>query len=299
MNNSTGLVSIGMPVYNGQRYIEQAIDSILSQTYENIELIICDNASTDKTEEICREYALKDSRVSYYRNKKNIGAYRNFNKSFSLSNGEYFKWASHDDVLGAGFIEESIKVLKRRDDVAICIPRYLYINENSDVTSGQNVHDISIAQDTYIQRVKRFFNLQVASDDIVYAIFGLIRADVLRRTKLWEGYVSSEEILMLELLWYGKLVQIEKEEFKFRLHQESAFKKNRNPKDRLKWFNPDGKIIFQFPVWYLLAKYIGRIWSKPLSIRDKVEGEILVMYRAVRLWKRYAGDIVKFFTQIF
>src|SRR5215471_14033382 len=91
-------VSLGLPVYNGQRYLAGAIQAILDQTFSDFELIICDNASTDETESICRDLAARDPRVRYHRNPANIGAAPNFNKTFELSTGEYFKWLAHDDL---------------------------------------------------------------------------------------------------------------------------------------------------------------------------------------------------------
>src|SRR5262249_38674640 len=91
-------VSIGMAVYNGERYLPQTLDSLLAQTYSDFELIICDNCSIDGTEEICRSYVARDSRIHYYRNRTNIGVDRNFNLAFKLSRGKYFKWAADDDL---------------------------------------------------------------------------------------------------------------------------------------------------------------------------------------------------------
>ena len=97
-------VSIGLPVYNGELFLENALDSILSQTYSDFELIISDNASDDKTEEICRSYAARDKRVRYSRNAHNLGAAPNYNRVYHLARGRYFKWASHDDVLAPEFL---------------------------------------------------------------------------------------------------------------------------------------------------------------------------------------------------
>ena len=103
MNRRKSRVSIGMPVFNGEKYLRESIESILDQTYQNFELIISDNASTDRTQEICLEYARKDNRISYYRNDKNLGGPRNYNRVFELSSAEYFKWAAYDDVLAPEF----------------------------------------------------------------------------------------------------------------------------------------------------------------------------------------------------
>ena len=296
-SKSGELVSIGLPVYNGDRYLAEAIESILAQTYDNIELIICDNASTDRTQGICEAFQRRDHRVRYVRNPENIGGNRNFRKTFELSRGRYFKWASHDDNLAPDFIASCLAVLEKDDDVVLSLPPIVYIDQDGRETGGQRVPDISIEDDRYLDRIRRFFDLQVASDDIVYAIFGVIRADMLRQLNVWEPYVSSEEILMLDLLRFGKLRQIRESRFYFRLHSESGFQKYRKPKDRARWFDPGRKVVAVFPSWFLLRKYFGRILFGPFTVAEKVEGVYLVLYRAIRLWRRYVGDIVKFFMQ--
>src|SRR3984957_9664125 len=90
-------VSIGLPVYNGEKWLAQSVDSLLSQTFSDFELIICDNASTDGTDAICRRYAEQDQRVRYIQNAENIGGMLNANLSFGVARGEYFRWAAHDD----------------------------------------------------------------------------------------------------------------------------------------------------------------------------------------------------------
>jgi glycosyltransferase involved in cell wall biosynthesis len=114
--NETGskpLVSIGMPVYNGEKYIRQALDSLLAQDYGHFELIISDNASTDGTAEICREYVAKDDRIRYCRNETNLGAVRNFNRVFELSSGKYFMWAATDNMLSSIFISCCFSLLQQ------------------------------------------------------------------------------------------------------------------------------------------------------------------------------------------
>src|SRR6266849_10693746 len=92
-------VSIGMPVYNREKYVGASIEAHLNQTYTDFELVITDNASTDRSDEICRAFAAKDSRVKYYRNPQNLGAAGNYNRCFELSVGEYFRWTLSDDLV--------------------------------------------------------------------------------------------------------------------------------------------------------------------------------------------------------
>jgi glycosyltransferase involved in cell wall biosynthesis len=106
-------VSVGLPVYNGERFVADALASILAQTWQDLEVIVCDNASTDRTREICEAFAARDPRVRYYRNERNLGASPNWNRAFELSRGELFKWAAHDDVLCPTYIERAVAALMR------------------------------------------------------------------------------------------------------------------------------------------------------------------------------------------
>src|SRR3954466_4130607 len=98
MSTDIPRVSIGLPVFNGEKYLPEALDSLVSQDFEDLEIILSDNGSTDSTQNICREFAAKDPRIRYHRNQTNIGASKNYNRVLELARGEYFKWASHDDI---------------------------------------------------------------------------------------------------------------------------------------------------------------------------------------------------------
>lgn len=128
INENTLQVSVGMPVYNGERYIAQSIESILSQTFQAFELIISDNASTDATEQICREYAAKDPRVRYYRSDRNHGASWNHNRVVELARGEYFRWQCHDDYCGPTLLEKCLPVVHNDPSVVLCYPQFVRVN---------------------------------------------------------------------------------------------------------------------------------------------------------------------------
>src|SRR5262245_56159334 len=114
-------VSVGLPVFNGKNYVRQSIESILAQTYEDFEFIISDNASTDSTADICREYAARDRRVRYVRQHVNCGLSRNANFVFEQSASEYFKWVSHDDIHAPIFLQRCVEALdQNRSAVAAC-----------------------------------------------------------------------------------------------------------------------------------------------------------------------------------
>ena len=99
--------------------MRQAIDSLLAQSFEDFELIICDNASTDATESVCRGYVEADNRIRYFRNDRNIGLQANFDKVLDLATGPYFMWAGHDDLWDPSYISRMVDVLDRRDSVVL------------------------------------------------------------------------------------------------------------------------------------------------------------------------------------
>ncbi|HWM05002.1 MAG TPA: glycosyltransferase family 2 protein, partial [Actinophytocola sp.] len=112
-------LSIGLPVYNGEEYLAESLDALLGQSYEDFELIITDNASIDGTEAICRRYVWQDSRVRYERLPKNIGAANNHNYVFSLTRGELFKWASHDDLYGRDLLRRCVDALDAHPEMIL------------------------------------------------------------------------------------------------------------------------------------------------------------------------------------
>ncbi|MCB1757108.1 MAG: glycosyltransferase family 2 protein [Gammaproteobacteria bacterium] len=297
MASSQPLVSIGLPVYNGSNYIEKTIESILSQSYENFELIICDNASTDATASICERFVATDKRVSYFRQQKNLGASRNFNSTFEKASGKYFKWASHDDLLGPDNIRDCVEFLENHDDYVICWPHMDYIDENDNHLRNQSIVNLSMEGDSFVSRIHDLFNFQIAGDDVVPTIFALVRSSALANTRLWQRFTSSEEILMLELLMQGKVKQLEQTGLHFRIHNESAFHKNRTPAEREKWFDTEKHYVLQFPVWFLLVRYFNLVAHSRLDLWEKLRCYYQIIRRAVFLWRRYLGDIVKFLGQ--
>ena len=127
--NNRPLLSIGFPVYNGQRYLETTLSSILGQTFTDFVLTISDNGSTDATSEICREFAARDPRVRFHRSESNRGLSWNYNRVLELSSGKYFKWMADDDLYEPEFVERCVDVLERDPDVVLCYTRTVLIDE--------------------------------------------------------------------------------------------------------------------------------------------------------------------------
>src|SRR5687767_12231980 len=165
---SQPLVSIGMPVFNGERYLESAIRSNLDQSYGNLELIVSDNASADRTELICRDLAASDSRIRFHRNERNIGAAANYNKVFELARGEFFRWSNADDLLDPELVTQTLPVLQSTPDAVIAYGRTGLIDENG-VALGEHDDNLDIREDRPADRYMSFHN-RVTLTNIIYGL---------------------------------------------------------------------------------------------------------------------------------
>jgi glycosyltransferase involved in cell wall biosynthesis len=281
MNNPQ--VSIGMPVYNGEPFLLETLEAILAQTYQDFELIICDNASTDNTEKICRQYAAQDKRISYYRHPQNIGAAGNFNQVFQLSSGKYFKWAAHDDLYAADYLAQCVEVLDQDLSVVLCHSQVQIIDSQGNLLSDYN---ISLNTDSH-NPVTRFHAL--LTPHLCYPIFGLIRASTLRKTALMGNYGHTDGVLLASIALQGKFHEISQPLFFSRNHPRQSMNiffpeylllaagepitsAHQIPDyyGYAVWFDPAlrGQIIF--PHWRIFWEYCSCIWQSPLSIRAKI-----------------------------
>jgi len=196
-------VSVGLPVYNGERYLRAALDSVLCQTLADFELIICDNASTDATEAICREYAQRDSRVHYHRSPRNIGAANNFRRVFELSRGAYFKWIASDDYCAPEFLERCKQVLDERPDVVLCTSKVNMVD-----AAGGLIEHYAERQDLPQERASERFMASRNQDSWCNASYGLVRSEILRRTAVLGNYVGSDAVLLGEISLYGRFAEV-------------------------------------------------------------------------------------------
>lgn len=212
------LVSVGLPVFNGERFLVQALESILEQTYSVIEVIISDNASTDATFTICQEYARRDRRVRYVRQPRNIGAPRNWNFVAVQARGKYFKWASANDYCDRRLIDACVQVLEAKPDVVLCYGRTCLVGDDASTWSMYQ-HDFPLDDDRPSDRVIRLRMLTRLNN----AVSGVIRADALRRTGLHRLYPGGDKVLMAELACQGKFHLIDGEPLFYRRVAPGSF----------------------------------------------------------------------------
>lgn len=210
------LVSIGMPVYNGESYIRQALKSLLAQDYEHFELIISDNASTDQTGEICREYAAHNPRVVYYRNDENMGAAWNFKRVLELAKGKYFMWAAHDDLWDINYLKECIYILQVNLEAVLCCASLHFIDADGNTINKEHPNLDTIGMNLR-QRVKALINQRGW-----FAIYSVIRTNILRQTNVANNVWGNDVILQLELLLHGNFARTTETQFHYRLVNKTA-----------------------------------------------------------------------------
>jgi len=142
MSQKKPSLTIGIPVYNGEKFIGAALESLLAQTFEDFEVVISDNASTDNTAQICKAYAEKDKRIIFHQHVQNLGAIKNFNLLVSLANGKYFKWAACDDICAPTFLETCIAALEQDPSVVLAHPKVKVIDsQGNHLTKGISKDD--------------------------------------------------------------------------------------------------------------------------------------------------------------
>lgn len=220
MSPTNPRVSLGMPVYNGERYLEKTLDSVLAQTYTDFELVISDNGSSDRTQEICERYAKKDPRVKYHRNPKNIGIAPNFNRAYELTSGEYFKWTDYDDLLAPTFLERCVEILDKHPNVACAFPKTRLIDQNDDPIRDFEPPDDACSPQAHI----RFKSLILDPDHIVSQASGLMRREQVGRTVMHGSYPCSDEVFLAHLALLGDFYEIPEFLFLYRIHPKQSTK---------------------------------------------------------------------------
>jgi glycosyltransferase involved in cell wall biosynthesis len=267
-------VTIGMPVYNGERFLRDTLESLLTQTFGDFELVISDNGSTDGTQAICREYAARDSRIRYFREEINRGAGWNYNRVVEVARGIYFKWAAHDDLCAPTYLERCVAVLDNNPDVVLAYPDDIDIDEEGNRINRKRAGRVPMAERAASEVPSRRFRLLVLLDYDCEQVFGLIRIEILRKTKLILNYTDSDRTLLAELGLYGVFYEIPEPLFFHRHHSGSsgrAFPVSGGWHLRAAWFDPRLKERVLFPQWRQLWEYFKAIWRTAINPVVKIK----------------------------
>ncbi len=278
------LLSVGLPVFNGENSLRQAILSILNQTLKDIEIIISDNSSTDKTAEICREFATSDNRIKYYQQDSNMGAGPNYNFVFAKSSGKYFKWAAHDDYMDANALDSCVSALEKDLQAVLAHPLIIDVDDDGRQLATADRGLLGEAPVT-----QRFWTL-IGGAHNCGEIFGVIRSSVLRKTKLIRDYTDSDRTLLGELALRGKIIQVPSTHFYRRIHPGKSDRVYKNYWERSVWFNPNNKGKVVPSAFKQLFDWVKAIPLAPISIPQKVRCMYLLGKMTKWRWRLFASE---------
>jgi glycosyltransferase involved in cell wall biosynthesis len=284
----TPLVSIGLPVRNGERFLAQALDTLLGQTLQDFELIISDNASTDGTADICLDYAARDARIRYVRQPSNIGGPRNWNFVALEARGRYFKWASADDFCDPRMLEKCVAVLSADPSVVLCYGRGCIVDEETGERKPF-AHDVSAMDPRPSERFKTVFRSRLLTGNVLQ---GVIRLDVLRRTPLERLYPQGDMVLMAELALRGRFALLPEILFYRRLGPRT-WSMQLQPGEWQAFFYPDLAATLRLDRlrWHL--DYVKTVFRVPITASEKLRTLAMVARRATGDLLRAMGIIKK------
>lgn len=210
----TPRVSIGLPVFNGERFIARAIDSIIAQDFCEFEVIISDNASTDRTPIICTDFADRDHRITYICNDRNRGAAWNLNRVVQLARGQYFKFCAHDDRVSPNYLSACVRALERDDTAVLAYGKTRVIDEN-DVELP--VDPGGLPDMSFLSPLGRF-RVALRHSGSMNEIHGVFRLDALTRSSLHRAYYGSDRALLAEMALFGGFLRVPSATFYCREH---------------------------------------------------------------------------------
>ena len=270
------LVSIGLPVFNGENYVEEAITSVLAQTMGDLELVITDNASTDRTGLICQDYAASDARVRYFRNDRNLGAGANYNRAYANSTGTYFKWLAHDDRIKANYLARTVAALDMAPDAILCNTVVDYIDG-----CGQHIafYDSGLAGADHPRPSHRFSTMILMSHSCV-DFFGLCRRTAIADSMLHGPFHGADRAFLAQMALRGRLLQVGQPLVEMREHDQRYTRSKQDAKDRAAWHDAAKAKARTLPTWRLYREYLELVRTENLTPTERTACRLAL----VRWW---------------
>ena len=260
------LVSVGVPVFDGEDYLPACLESLTGQTYAELEILISDNGSSDGTEEICRDYAHRDERVRYHRRPHNLGAAVNYNGLAHMARGRYFKWASHDDICAPSLVERCVAEISRHPEAVLVYPR-TYLIDGTGAIMDEYADRLDLRQASPTVRMWHF----ASNWSLCNAVFGLIDRDRLLETGLIRPQVSSDVTLLGELVVRGRFHELQERLFYRRIHPRSSRQGDLTLEEVAAWFDTrDPHVPMVSPATRVMGELVGSLLGSPLPARARI-----------------------------
>ena len=267
------LVSIGVPVFNGEKTLRRALDALLAQDYPNLEIIISDNASTDGTGAIAAEYAARDKRVKYFRAEKNSGAIWNFNRVFALASGKYFMWAASDDQRDHSFVRACVEKLEACPNAVLCQSHTaMLIEGKQEQLALATLDTFEGKQDTPTRYRETLYHFPATG------MYGLVRSSAMKKTKMFRKSIATDIALMQELSIYGDFVQVPAVLF----HYIGREHWNTVEQDYKVYLGKDGKPWWYVPFFVLFWNHLSRVLSADVGVAAKLRLSAILLKYEIR-----------------
>lgn len=265
---TTPRLTLGLPVYNGERYLAESLDALLAQTYTDFELIISDNASTDRTGEIARVYEAKDDRVRYVHHPVNRGSSFNHNFTIEQARGELFKWVSDDDLYHPELLQRCVEAIDARPDIVLAHAWTAFIDDAGEITHKIDYPLTTDAADP-VERFRSLLYTHGGDDD-----YGVIPMSVLRRVRPFGSYHWADRTFVGELTLQGPFHNVPEFLYFRRDHPDRTTRVgNRNIRVRCSQLDPARADRWRHPVVRLVGEYLlgffTAIGRAPISRRDR------------------------------
>lgn len=279
-------VSIGLPVYNGEAYLAEAIQSILGQTFADFELIISDNGSADRTRAIAEDFVARDPRVRFVHSATNQGAAWNYRRTFELARGAYFRWAPADDRFAPDSLAVCVAALDADADAVLCYPKTDLVDNAGNLIRSYD-DNLDLRASDPVAR----FAAALAQIGLVNVIYGLMRTEALGKTRLMGTFVGADEVLVFELALQGKFLELPNSRFYRRIH-EKAFSQMKSVGEKQAFFDPRAAGGFQPRLWQHYAQCVRGVMHAPVSSAVKARAVRVLARSAITVRRHLFHEVV-------
>ncbi|MEZ5848448.1 MAG: glycosyltransferase family 2 protein [Geminicoccaceae bacterium] len=288
--NSRPLVTIGIPVFNGAAYLEDAIRSAMNQTFTDLEIVVSDNASTDSTPAILERLAGEDRRIRVFRNETNLGAAPNYNRCHEEARGVYFKWLAHDDRMKPGYLAAMIETLEAHPEAVLVNAITDYIDDNGDRFA---TYDSELRKASGDDPVARFAEMVLRSHSCV-DFFGVCRMEALDGSLLHGPFHGADRAFLAQMALRGRLLQVREPLIEMREHSQRYTRIQQKVRDREGWHDARRKRGWNLPTWRLYGEYVKMVACERLTSGQRLRAFGILLRWWVSNWNavRAGVDIV-------
>lgn len=258
-------LSIGVPVYNGERYLARCLESLLAQTLDDIEIVVADNKSTDSSLEIAEEFARNDARVRVLPAEENLGAAWNFNRLVEATSAPYFCWSPHDDEREPDALRQCVEALDSAPAAVLAYNRAVFIDADSNVVEPDTDEFALSSGRPFLRLVRALNALNLASP-----VLGVMRRETLAKTRLIDSFAGSDYVLLCEMAMLGPTLELPEVGFRRRMHEQSSREAQQSREDVQAWFDPRGRVSRLSDRSRLLLEYHRSALRLPMNPLDRL-----------------------------